>query len=186
MSLDGLRAWIGEVERKLGKRTRVFLVLALIAIGGAGAAIYLAIDAQENSVSESDVQALQQELEARIAGGGASGGGAELAQVEAEVEALKAEVEKLQGGGGGSKQSGGGSSGGGSGSGGSGGGSGSSGSGSSGASGGASSHGDESSNGSGASAPAVPNTNGGGNNSGARLGELFEKTREEAEKAEGK
>ena len=28
MSLDGLRAWIGEVERKLGMRTRVFLVLA--------------------------------------------------------------------------------------------------------------------------------------------------------------
>ncbi len=180
MSLDGLRAWIGEVERKLGKRTRVFLVLALIAIGGAGAAIYLAIDAQDNSVSESDVQALQQELEARIAGGGASGGGAELAQVEAEVEALKAEVEKLQGGG--SEQNGGGSGGGDSGKS-SGGGSGSSGSGSGGSHGSGTSGG-ESSNGSGASAPAVPNTSGGGN--AAKLGELLEKTREEAEKAENK
>ena len=66
MSLDGLRAWIGEVERKLGMRTRVFLVLAVIAIGGAGAAVYLAIDARDNSVSESDVQALQEKLEARI------------------------------------------------------------------------------------------------------------------------
>jgi hypothetical protein len=70
MSLDGLRAWIGEVERKLGMRTRVFLVLAVIAIGGAGAAIYLAIDTRENAVSESDVQALQQELEAQIGAGG--------------------------------------------------------------------------------------------------------------------
>jgi hypothetical protein len=66
MSLDGLRAWIGEVERKLGMRTRVFLALAVIAIGGAGAAIYLAVDARESSVSESDVQALQERLEARI------------------------------------------------------------------------------------------------------------------------
>jgi hypothetical protein len=66
MSLEGLRAWIGEVERKLAKRTRVFLVLAVIAIGIAGAAIYLAIDARESSVSESDVQALQQQLETRI------------------------------------------------------------------------------------------------------------------------
>jgi hypothetical protein len=66
MSLEGLRAWIGEVERKLGTRTRVFLVLTVIAIGGAGAAIYLAIDARESSVSESDVQALQEKLEARI------------------------------------------------------------------------------------------------------------------------
>ena len=66
MSLEGLRAWIGEVERKLAKRTRVFLVLAAIAIGIAGAAIYLAIDARESSVSESDVQALQEQLETRI------------------------------------------------------------------------------------------------------------------------
>jgi hypothetical protein len=66
MSLEGLRAWIGEVERKLGMRTRVFLALTVIAIGIGGAAIYLAIDARESSVSESDVQALQQQLEARI------------------------------------------------------------------------------------------------------------------------
>ena len=66
MSLEGLRAWIGEVERKLAKRTRVFLVLAVIAIGIGAAAIYLAIDARESSVSESDVQALQQQLETRI------------------------------------------------------------------------------------------------------------------------
>lgn len=66
MSLEGLRAWIGEVERKLAKRTRVFLVLTVIAIGVAGAAVYLAIDARESSVSESDVQALQQQLETRI------------------------------------------------------------------------------------------------------------------------
>jgi hypothetical protein len=72
MPLEGLRAWIGEVERKLGMRTRVFLVLAVIAVGGAGAAIYLAIDARESSVSESDVQALQEKLEAQIAEGGAA------------------------------------------------------------------------------------------------------------------
>jgi hypothetical protein len=72
MSLEGLRAWIGEVERKLAKRTRVFLVLTVIAIGIAGAAVYLAIDARESSVSESDVQALQQQLETRIDELGAS------------------------------------------------------------------------------------------------------------------
>jgi hypothetical protein len=66
MSLEGLRAWIGEVERKVAKRTRVFLVLTVLAIGVAGAAVYLAIDARESSVSESDVQALQQQLETRI------------------------------------------------------------------------------------------------------------------------
>src|SRR5665811_2574746 len=66
MSLEGLRAWVAEVERKLAKRTRVFLALSVIAIGIAGAAVYLAIDARNSSVSESDVQALQEELEERI------------------------------------------------------------------------------------------------------------------------
>lgn len=66
MPLDGVRAWVAEVERKLGKRTRVFLALCVISIGIAGAAVYLAIDARESSVSESDVQELQRELEARI------------------------------------------------------------------------------------------------------------------------
>lgn len=83
MSLEGLRAWIGEVERKLAKRTRVFLALAVIAIGIAGAAVYLAIDARESSVSESDVQALQQQLETRI---DALGAPASTTPVEPESE----------------------------------------------------------------------------------------------------
>jgi hypothetical protein len=87
MSLEGLRAWIGEVERKLGKRTRVFLVLTVIAIGIGGAAIYLAIDARESSVSESDVQALQEQLETRIDEVAA---GAAAAPPEAPVEAESA------------------------------------------------------------------------------------------------
>ncbi len=78
-----MRAWIAEVERKLGKRTRVFLALTVIAIGIAGASLYLAIDARNSSVSESDVQKLQQELETRI--DESSGGAATVPPVE-EVE----------------------------------------------------------------------------------------------------
>jgi hypothetical protein len=95
MPLDGLRAWIGEVERKLGMRTRVFLVLATLAIGAAGAAIYLAIDTRDNAVSESDVQELQSQLEGRSAPGSA-----DTAQLEAELKALKAAVASLSGEGG--------------------------------------------------------------------------------------
>jgi hypothetical protein len=93
MSLDGLRAWIGEVERKLGMRTRVFLVLVAIAVGGAGAALYLAIEAQEDSVSKADVQAVRDELAGRI---GTEGGETDLTQLEAELSALRAEVAKLR------------------------------------------------------------------------------------------
>ena len=97
MELDGLRAWIGLVERKLGMRTRVFLVLVAIAVGGAGAAIYLAIDARNTAVSESDLQATRDELATQITAGGA----ANLSQLEAEVAQLKTEVEALSNAGGG-------------------------------------------------------------------------------------
>lgn len=76
MPLDGLRAWVAEVERKLGMRTRVFLALAALAVGIAGASVYLALDARSDSVSEGDVRELQERLEERIqqvegqAGGG--------------------------------------------------------------------------------------------------------------------
>jgi hypothetical protein len=99
MSLDGLRAWIGEVERKLRMRTRVFLALAVIAIGIGGAAAYLAVDTRDNAVSESDVQALQEQLEARIGSGApATGAGTEVAQLEAELAELRTQVQQLGGG----------------------------------------------------------------------------------------
>jgi len=100
MPLDGLRAWIGEVERKLGMRTRVFLVLAALAIGGAGAAIYLAVDTRENAVRESDVRAAQEQIEARVGAGGTAA--ADLAQLEADLKALEAQVDRLRGQSGGS------------------------------------------------------------------------------------
>ncbi len=87
MPLDGLRAWIAEVEHKLGMRTRVFLILTTIAIGGAGAAIYLAIDTRDNTVSKSDVEALERSGET----------GSEVASLEAKLQALQAQIQTLQG-----------------------------------------------------------------------------------------
>ncbi|HMC49482.1 MAG TPA: hypothetical protein VKH20_02470 [Solirubrobacterales bacterium] len=92
MSLDGLRAWIGLVERKLTMRTRVFLVLVAIAIGGAGAGIVLAIDAQDNAVTKSDLQTVRDEL----AGTAAPAEAPQASELEAEVETLQAEVAALR------------------------------------------------------------------------------------------
>lgn len=92
MSLDGLRAWIGVVERKLTMRTRVFLVLVAIAIGGAGAGIVLAIDAQDNAVSKSDLQTVRDELAGTVAPAEAP----QASELEAELETLQAEVASLR------------------------------------------------------------------------------------------
>jgi hypothetical protein len=178
MSLDGLRAWIGEVERKLGMRTRVFLVLSVIAIGGAGAAIYLAIDTRENAVSESDVQALQEKLEAQIAAGAAAR--------EAEPEGVPPGEEEAPGAGGGSgtESGGGGASGetggGGTAPGGPSRGGGNSGGGSGGSGGGGGASGGEAQSGSGGATHKGTSTGG----SSGNLKELLEQTKEANEKAE--
>lgn len=93
MSLDGLRAWIGIVERKLTMRTRVFLVLVAIAIGGAAAAIVLAIDAQDNAVSQGDLQSVRDEL----AGAGGPTEAPQTSELEAEIESLRGEIAALRG-----------------------------------------------------------------------------------------
>ena len=87
MSLDGLRAWIGLVERKLTMRTRVFLVLVAIAIGGAGAGIVLAIDAQDSAVTKGDLQTLRDELAGNdtTAAGLRAGGGLQQGPQGAEL-----------------------------------------------------------------------------------------------------
>jgi uncharacterized protein HemX len=103
MSLDGLRAWIGLVERKLTMRSRVFLVLVAIAIGGAGAGIVLAIDAQNDAVTKSDLQGVRDELAGTAAPAEApqaSALEAEIKTLQAEVAALRAEASRDQGSGG--------------------------------------------------------------------------------------
>jgi uncharacterized small protein (DUF1192 family) len=96
MSLDGLRAWIGEVERKLGMRTRVFLVLLAIAIGASGTAIYLALEADDGgggvagAASTEEVQELRDQLE--LEGSDAS----QVSSLEAQIVQLRAEVARLR------------------------------------------------------------------------------------------
>ncbi len=92
MSLDGLRAWIGVVERKLTMRTRVFLVLVAIAIGGAATGIVLAIDAQDSAVSKDDLQNVRDEL----AGTSAPAEAPDVAGLEAELETLRDEIAALR------------------------------------------------------------------------------------------
>jgi TolA-binding protein len=72
-------------------RTRVFLVLVAIAVGGSAAGIYLAIDAQNNSVSKADVEAVRDELATQVAPAGDS-----VTQLESELQALRDEVDALR------------------------------------------------------------------------------------------
>jgi len=62
--LDGLRAWLGEIDHSLLVRSRIGLAALLIAGGVAGAALYVAIDTSQNSAPASDIQRLQGQIDA--------------------------------------------------------------------------------------------------------------------------
>jgi hypothetical protein len=96
MSLDGLRAWIGEVERKLGMRTRVFLVLTAIAIGGAGAGIYLAVEADNGAATSDELKALEERVATTGAGTETASLQAEIAQLQSELSTLRSEAASRQ------------------------------------------------------------------------------------------
>jgi hypothetical protein len=105
MSLDGLRAWIGEVERKLGVRTRVFLILVAIAIGGAAAGIYLAVKAEDDNGSggatADEIQAIEERIDSLGAGASPTSSlESRLSLLEEEVRELSSEVAKPGTGGG--------------------------------------------------------------------------------------
>jgi len=61
--LDGMRGWLGDLDRTVGIRSRIGLVLAAIAIGASGAAIYLSLDAKQQSASNRDVSSLRDQLQ---------------------------------------------------------------------------------------------------------------------------
>jgi hypothetical protein len=89
MSLDGLRAWISEVERKLAVRTGVGLVLLALGIGAGAAAIYLALHTADRSATKDELRQLQ--------GGAASeAGSTQLSSLEARVEAAQQAAEAAE------------------------------------------------------------------------------------------
>jgi septal ring factor EnvC (AmiA/AmiB activator) len=60
--INGLRAWLAQVERRLGIRTYIGAALAVLALAAGGAGIYLGLDTRENAATDADVEDLREEL----------------------------------------------------------------------------------------------------------------------------
>ena len=130
-----MRAWIAELDRRIGTRTYAGAALLVIALATAIVAIVLAVDARDNSAdnedlnrisdqvteisaaaglaqtTQDDVDALEgriSSIEDQLAGVSTSGGDADkrLSVVEDDIEELRQQISDLE------SRSGGGSSGG--------------------------------------------------------------------------
>ena len=60
---EGLRAWIGEIERAIRKRTRIAAALFAALACVSGTALYLAVQTSDDSVSSGEITALHGQIE---------------------------------------------------------------------------------------------------------------------------
>ncbi len=105
---EGLRAWIGEIERAIRKRTRLAAALFAALACVSGVALYLAIQTSNESASNGEVAGLQNQItklraeligarlinrRAALAGLSAHRATNEVAQLRAEVGALRQSTE---------------------------------------------------------------------------------------------
>jgi septal ring factor EnvC (AmiA/AmiB activator) len=87
--IDGLRAWIAQLDRKLGIRTYAIGAAAVLALAGAAVGIVLAMQAQDDTDhAQQSVQELQTQL-------GTVGKNASEAAQE-EVQTLSGRLDKLE------------------------------------------------------------------------------------------
>jgi TolA-binding protein len=126
---EGLRAWVAQLDRKLGTRSYAGAAAVILSLAAAIVAIVLAIDARDNSAAEGDLARVEErvaeisdsaeaaeaasgdidELESRISGlegkiDGLSAGSADVEQrikvIEDDIEDLRGQISDLEPGGG--------------------------------------------------------------------------------------
>lgn len=127
-TLEGLRAWVATLDRKVGLRTYLGVAAVILALAASTVAIVLAIDARDNSADNDDLNAISErvnELEAgstaefdaaafearltaiedQLSGSGTnpgagSGDTAERLDVlESDIEELRGQIAELESGG---------------------------------------------------------------------------------------
>ena len=60
--IDGLRAWVAQVDRKLGIRTYAFAAACVLSLAAAAVAIVFALQLQEDSATNDDLDSLRGQL----------------------------------------------------------------------------------------------------------------------------
>jgi uncharacterized protein HemX len=60
--IDGLRAWLAQVDRRLGIRTYLGAALAVLAVAAAGVALYLAVSVKQDTATKDDLQSVRDQV----------------------------------------------------------------------------------------------------------------------------
>ncbi len=125
-TVEGLRAWLATLDRKVGLRTYLGLAAVILALAASAVAVVLAIDARDNSADNDDLNAISERvnelesgstaefdaaafearltaIEDQLADGGAAAGGGDTGKrldvLENDIEELRDQIAELESGG---------------------------------------------------------------------------------------
>ena len=62
--IDGLRAWVAQLHRRLATRTYVGAAVAVLALAAAAVALVLTLDLKQDAATNGDIQSLQDQISA--------------------------------------------------------------------------------------------------------------------------
>jgi hypothetical protein len=92
--IDGLRAWLAQLDRRLGIRTYIGAALAVVALGGAAVALVLTLSLRQDAATNSDLDSLRDQVSGveqsatQAAQSGVRSLNQRLADLESEVDRL--------------------------------------------------------------------------------------------------
>lgn len=95
--VEGLRAWLAQVDRKLGVRTYIGAALLVLALAAAGVGLFLVLSLRQDAATKDDLDSLRQQLSgveqsaAQAAQSGVRSLNQRLADLEDQVNKLSAE-----------------------------------------------------------------------------------------------
>jgi septal ring factor EnvC (AmiA/AmiB activator) len=98
-TLDGLRAWVAQIDRKLGVRTYAGAAIAVLALAAAAVGLVLTLSLKQDAATDDDVRSLRDQIS--VVEQSASQAAAQEEDVQAleqRLADLEAELDKISSG----------------------------------------------------------------------------------------
>lgn len=95
--IDGLRAWVAQVDRKLGVRTYVGAAIAVLALAAAAVGLVLTLSLKQDAATNDDIQSLRDQISA-VEQSASQAAQEDVQALDRRLTELEAEVNKISAG----------------------------------------------------------------------------------------
>ena len=95
--IDGLRAWVAQVDRKLGVRTYVGTAIAVLALAAAAVGLALTLSLKQDAATDDDIRSLRDQISA-VERSASQAAQEDVQALDRRLTELEAEVNRISAG----------------------------------------------------------------------------------------